>query len=196
MFTWKLGSLLNMHWEFCCCLKHVAWLKWSPPKDTMFTFLFCNPGSHASLHGMTRILVGLLLIEEPIYENLDACKHGLSWAFCRLVHILAIFAAIFFWWMWTSGYKVCLDEGACILRILTHASTLHQKKKIGLEITAKIASVNGPLFRRSTHLVVNYFYWNISPFCGLGITAIHYSIANIYCQHAYNCRVIRAHWFV
>jgi hypothetical protein len=32
----------------------------------------------ACLTGMTRILVGLLLIEEPIYENLDACKHGLS----------------------------------------------------------------------------------------------------------------------
>jgi hypothetical protein len=71
-----------------------------------------------------------------------------NWDLFTLAIFAAISSAIFlFWWMWTSRWvtnvlSTCALIWTFIAHLLVH---IHQKKKIALEIAAKIASVDGPL---------------------------------------------------
>ena len=64
-----------------------------------------------------------------------------------LATFAAISSAIFsFWWMWTSKPDTKVHVKKHILRTFVINPLFHicQKKKIALEIAAKIASVKGP----------------------------------------------------
>jgi hypothetical protein len=79
------------------------------------------------------------------------CKQmhcGWQWLFKSKAYTCNFGAIFFSWCMWTSGWVMNVQMRVHILRtFITHLLVrIHQKKKVALEIAAKIASACKPAF--------------------------------------------------